>query len=153
MVDQIEIEVPELDVSAEESPAVAAVLATGPEKPGELVRAARVLARLQRPDLARTMLRAVLDAGLNEDQLADLCEQFGSDVFVTMANQESLAPEGRELSKSVMSAATRRFHSPERLKQAIVKLSDPSAATLVSCTAQLYGGRYQSQSMPTAITD
>ena len=65
-----------------DSPAVAAILETNPTTPAELVRAAKILADLQRPDLGKQLLARVIAAKLNPQQLADLAERFGSPTFL-----------------------------------------------------------------------
>ena len=54
------------------APAVAAIMATKPATPGEKVRAAKILAGLDRPDLAKQMLAEVLAANLDQKQLFEL---------------------------------------------------------------------------------
>ena len=76
-------------------PAVAAILATKPTTPAECMRAAKMLADLGRPDLAKGLLKKVLDAKLDPQQLADLGEQIGSPVFLDLAGRAALAARGQ----------------------------------------------------------
>ena len=110
-----------------DSPAVAAVLSTKPTSPDEMTRAAKTLADLDRPDLAKAFLKKVLGAGLDERQLAALQARFGSAMFVSMAARGDLAPEGKQLAEAVLVAANRQKEDPARLTALIEQLRDPSA--------------------------
>ena len=77
--------------------AVAAILATKPTAPAECVRAAKILAELDRPDLAKQYLKKVLDADLDHDELVALGRQVGTTLFTEMAGRESLLPESKKL--------------------------------------------------------
>ena len=68
-----------------DEPAVAAILATKPATPAEWARTAKILADLERPDLAKTFLQKVLDAKLDDKQLAALADEFGSSMFTGMS--------------------------------------------------------------------
>ena len=81
-----------------DDPAVVALLATKPATPAEWARVAKILADLQRPDLAKPFLQKVLDAKLNDKQLAALADEFGSDMFTSMSSRTELAPEAPQLS-------------------------------------------------------
>ena len=78
-----------------EDPAVAAILATKPTTPAECVRAAKTLADLGQPDVAKRFLKKVLDAKLDPQQLADLGEQFGAPTFLDLAGQRGSAARGQ----------------------------------------------------------
>lgn len=122
--------------------AVQAVLAAKPTKPDELVRAARTLAGLGQPALAREMLKRVLDAQLDAAALADLAERFGSPVFVTLATQADVQPEGAELSKRVLDAWQSELQSPQRIARAIESLADPSEAKRAAAARSLLAARH-----------
>lgn len=130
---------------AEEPPlpaAVQAVLATKPTKPHELLRAARTLAGLGQPALARQMLKKVLDARLDNAALADLAERFGSPVFVALATQADVQPEGGELSKRVLEAWQAEVQSPQRIAQNIEALADPAEAKRAAAARSLLAARH-----------
>ncbi len=130
---------------AEEPPlpaAVQAVLAAKPTKPDELLRAARTLAGLEQPALARQMLKRVLDAQLDTAALADLAERFGSPVFVGLATQADIQPEGAELSKRVLDAWQSELQSPQRIARNIESLADPSEAKRAAAARGLLAARH-----------
>ncbi len=108
-----------------EDPAVAGILATRPATPKQQVRAAKLLADLGRPDLARPLLKQALDAKLDAAQLADLGAEFGSPMFAEMAMRADLAPEGRQLADAVLQAVKQRIEDPQRLAALVKQLQDP----------------------------
>jgi hypothetical protein len=110
-----------------ESTAVQAVLETQPTTPAEMTRAAKILADLRRPDLARQFLQKVLAANLDQQQLAQLGEKFGSPMFVGLAARTDLQPEAGKLADAVMAAYNRQLQAPERIGRLIGQLNDPSA--------------------------
>lgn len=118
---------PDLGVSESENPAVAAILQTRPTTPAEMARVARILADLERPDLAKSFIQRILAAKLNVQQLAALADEFGSAMFVRMASREDLAPEARTLADAVLSAVAQVRRDPQRIAARIKQLSDPSA--------------------------
>lgn len=109
-----------------EDPVVAAVLATKPTTPLERVRAAELLARLGRPDLAKNFLRQVVEAKLDEGQLADLGVELGSVFFMRLAARQELAPEAPQVRDAVFAAMKARLEDPKRLEELIRQLQDGS---------------------------
>ena len=118
-----------VSVPEPEEPAVAAILATKPSTPLELVRAAKILADLDRPDLAKGFLKRVLDANLDPQQLVALEDALGATLFVQMASRADLAPEARQLSDGVLAAVRRHLEDPARLASLVKQLQDPSPDT------------------------
>lgn len=110
-----------------EDPAVTAVLATQPTTPADCFRAAQALMRLDRPELARGFLGKILAAKLDDQQLADLVEQYQGPAFTELASRPELLPEAEQLAQSALGAANRRRQDPKRIEQYIGQLQDPSA--------------------------
>jgi len=106
-------------------PAVAAILRGNPSTPPEWVRAAKTLAGLGRPDLGKQFLQRLIDAKLNDQQLAELVEQFGSATFLGMAAREEMQPEAGQLSDAILAAVNRSLRDPARIAQLIRQLQDP----------------------------
>jgi hypothetical protein len=104
-----------IQVPVLEDPGVAAVLAANPLTPRERVRAADVLLRLNRPDLAKQMLEQVLKSPLDEATLLALDEEFGSATFFRFASHPELAPEGTNLATAVFDAVRKSRSDPGRL--------------------------------------
>ena len=109
-----------------EDPAVQAVLESKPTTPAECVRAAKVLADLQRPDLAKILLKKVLDAKPADQQLAELANQFGASMFLDLAAQPAMCPEARQLADAVVAADNRQLQDPKRLAALMKQLQDPA---------------------------
>lgn len=124
-----------------EDPAVEAILETKPSTPAELTRAAKILADLGRADLGKDMLANVLQAELNQRQLASLAEQFGTNLFTSLASRPELAPEGQQLSDAVLNAYRATLQDPKRLSGLIAKLDDPSAEVRYRALAGLLEAR------------
>lgn len=120
---------PKLEELVEPEPpslAVQAILDTNPSTAAELVRAAKILADLDRPDLGKGLLKRILNAGLNQQQLAALVEEFGSPMFVDMAARKDMLPEARQLADAALAAANQALQDPQRLARLIKQLQDPS---------------------------
>ena len=123
--------------STPEDPAVAAILATKPTTPAECVRAAKTLADLGHPDVAKPLLKKVLDAKLDPQQLADLGEQFGCGAFLDMAGQAALLPEAKQLADAVAAAVAARLEDAKRIAGLIGQLQDPQAEKRMQALAGL----------------
>jgi hypothetical protein len=127
--------------AAAESPAVRAVLITHPSTPAECVRAAKVLFDLKRPALSKTFLQKVLEAKPDPQQLADLLQQFGSAMFLNMAEQAELLPEAQQLADAVLAASKQHHEDPQRLLQLIGQLQDPSEEVRLKAIRGLQAAR------------
>lgn len=116
-----------------EDPAVLAVLATNPSTPWEWARAAKILADLQHPDLAKGFLNKILnqlgqlDAAERRANLLDLEARFGAAMFLEMAGRHDLRPESVQLNQALLSALDEHLRDPKRLAQLIDQLDDSSA--------------------------
>ena len=122
-----------------DEPAVAAILATKPTTPEECVRAAKILADLGRADLAKGFLKKVLDAKLDQQQLADLGEQIGSPMFLDMSDRPALQPEAKQLADAVAAAVKARLEDTKRIAGLIQQLQDPSAEKRLAGAGGLAG--------------
>ena len=112
--------------SPPDDPAVQAVLETKPSTPAECCRAAKVLAELHRPDLAKTFLQKVLDGKPDAPELVDLAKEFGAAMFLDLASQPELCPPARQLADAVTAANNRQLQDPKRLADLLKKIHDPS---------------------------
>lgn len=112
--------------TSSDEPAVAAILETRPTTPEECVRAATTLADLKRADLAKAFLKKALEAKLNSQQLADLNEQVGSDVFFVLADKPELQPEAKQLANAVAAAVKARLEDGKRIAGLVEQLQDAS---------------------------
>jgi hypothetical protein len=117
----------EANVEVEETDAgVAAILATKPTTPAQCCRAAKILADLKRPDLAKPLLKKTIDAKLDAQALTDLGQEVGTATFMNIAANETLLPEGKELADAVLDAVAARLQDNKRVAELIEQLKDPS---------------------------
>ena len=127
--------------AAPPDPAIEAVLESKPTTPAELLRAAKVLTDLNRPDLAKEFLKKILAVKLNDSQLQSLVEQFGSAAFSGLAANKVLAPEAGQLADTVLAATSRQAEAPQRLAGLVAQLLDPSPEVQARAMVGLQQGR------------
>jgi CheY-like chemotaxis protein len=133
---------PAAPVPAPMAPGVAAIMATKPATPAEKVRAAKILAGLDRPDLAKQMLAEVLAANLDQQQLFELDQQFGAPLFVRFSALPQLAPEGKQLADAVLQAARAVLEDSARLDDLVRQLPSADMGTRTAAFQGLMqGGR------------
>ena len=118
-----------------------AVLESKPTTPAECVRAAKILADFQRPDLAKILLKKVLDAKPTDRQVAELANQFGPAMFLDLASQPELCPEARQLADAVVAANNRQLQDPKRLAALMKQLQDPAEDVRAQAIAGLQDAR------------
>lgn len=124
-------------VEAAQNAAVDTILATNPQTPEELIRAARILADLNRPDLARSFLGRVLQTNLTPAQSAALVRQMGMETFTRLAARPDLAPEAGQLAAQVANSVREELTAPDQLSSLIKQLSDPSSEVRYRAINQL----------------
>ncbi len=133
---------------------VAALMATNPTTPAERVRAAKILAGLDRPDLARQMLAAVLAANLDQKQLFELEQKLGAPLFVGLSIRPELAPEGKQLADAVLKASQAVLQDSTRLDGLVAQLASDDAATRTAAAQGLMqGGRVSIGVLIAALAD
>ncbi len=108
------------------SPAVQAVVATNPRTPGDWARAADLIAKLNEPELAKSYLKKILDANLDQQQLLELADRFSGVMFAKMASNPALAPESGQLADKIMAAVEKHRSAPGRIDALIKQLADKS---------------------------
>jgi CheY-like chemotaxis protein len=111
---------------APEDPVIAAILAATPKTPSECFQAARTLARLHRPDLARPLLKQILAGKPDDQQWLALVKEFGSPALTDLSNQPELQPEAEQLAAAALGAVNRQLQDPKRIAELIRQLQDPS---------------------------
>ncbi|MBN2295365.1 MAG: HEAT repeat domain-containing protein, partial [Pirellulales bacterium] len=108
------------------SPEVQAVVATNPRTPDDWARAAELIARLGEPELAKSYLKKILDANLNQQQLLELVDRFSGAMFVNMSSNPALAPEAKQLADKIFAAVEKQRNAPGRIDALIKQLADKS---------------------------
>lgn len=124
-----------------EDPAVQAVLESRPSSPAEWIDVATSLARLGKPELAKSFLQKVLGARLSPQQLTALGERLGPAVFLDIGGRPELAPEGRQVADAVIAALDAQARDPQRLADLIKQLQSPSAESRYRALLGLRQGR------------
>lgn len=114
-------------VPALPDPAVEAILEAKPTTPAELFRAATLLVRLKRPDLAKKSLAQLLAAKPDDEAWGKLVDQFGTGEFIALTGKPELNPEAIQVRQTMQAASARRLADPKRLETLIGQLSDPKA--------------------------
>lgn len=125
-----------------ETPAVAAILATHPTTPSECIRAAKTLADFDRPDLARPLLKKVLDAKLDPHQWEQLGTEFGTPLFLDLSSRPALAPEAKQVGDAVSAAIRAKLEDAKRIEQLIAQLQDADADKRMEALSGLQEARH-----------
>ncbi len=107
---------------------VDALLQTKPTTAAECFQAAKILAELDRPELAKDFLARILEMEPNREQLAEMANRFGSSVFLDLAARPELNPEAEQLAEAVVAAARHVRRDTGRIEQLIGQLGAPSPA-------------------------
>lgn len=115
-----------ITIAPPEDSGVKVVLEAKPTTPIDLARSAKTLADLQRADLAKPLLKKLLDAKLDQKQMAALEEQLGSALFVSLGTRADLAPEGKQVADAVLAATQNELVDPQRLAGLVRQLQAPS---------------------------
>ncbi len=128
------------DVAPPDS-AVAAILAAKPTTPAECVQAAKTLVDLGHMDVAKKLLKQVVDAKLPSAQLAELGQQFGAAMFIDLGSRPSLQPEAKQLADAVLSARKAQLEDTKRIDGLIQQLQDPDEEKRIAALAGLQEAR------------
>jgi len=118
-------------------PAVDTITASNPTTPGQLLRAALLLADLDHVDLAKKYLKQLADSKPDEKALADAVVDVDSDMLVRIAGHKDLQPEGAQFAHAVLAAAAKRANDSRALAAEVDKLDDPSAQVRKQAMARL----------------
>jgi CheY-like chemotaxis protein len=131
----------EAEEAKPDTPAAAAILATHPTTPSECVRAAKTLTDLGRPDLAKPLLKKVLDTKLEPPQWEALGREFGTPVFLDMSGRAELLPEAKDVAKAVSDAVAAKLVDVKRIEGLIAQLQDADAAKRTEALTALQEAR------------
>ncbi len=128
-----------VNLAPPEDPVITALLASKPTTPSELFRTAQLLLEAGRPELAKGLLKKLLDAKLDDSQWTALVDEFHTPAFTDLAGRIELRPESEALIHTALSAANRHLRDPARLAEEIKQLQDPSAEVRARALASLQG--------------
>ncbi len=107
--------------------AVQAIRDSDPTTPADLLDAVQILVRFEQYELAKEYLNQLAGQQLDAAALTALHRRFGSGLFVQLAREPGLSPEGRTLSTAVLQAARQQKENPQRLARLVAELRDESA--------------------------
>ena len=103
--------------------AIDAIAATKPTTASELIHAVRVVGGLGDSQAARQYLQQLIQLNLNQQQLAALAKEYGSEVFVKILGDTDLAPEGAQVATMVLGASKKKeFTDPAKMRQWVTDL-------------------------------
>lgn len=106
-------------------PVVEALTAGDATTPAQWFQVAEILARRERPDLAKEFLQKILAAKLDDAALVKLADRFGTTAFARLAARPELLPEADQLADLVLAAVAQQRESPERLTERVKQLASP----------------------------
>ncbi len=109
-----------------EDPLVLDILNGVLQTPSQVTQAVRNLLNWGRPDKAKELLTTLLAKPPPADQLAPLAGRFGSAFFLRLAQEEALAPEGRQFAELVLAAADNARRNSARLAALALQAVDAS---------------------------
>ncbi|MGE0755740.1 MAG: hypothetical protein AB7O38_01910, partial [Pirellulaceae bacterium] len=125
---------------SETNPTVLAIRNSNPQTAVDLLRATENLVNLSRPEDAKRYLRRLSASNFEPATLWSLQRQFGSALFLRLAREESIQPEGRTFAEAVLKASVQMSRDPARLDSLIRQLSDPSGVVRHGAMVELRGG-------------
>lgn len=103
-------------------PEAPSILAQEPETPEEYFEAVLLMLRVERNDLARRYLSALLQQEPDDQLLLSLRDKHGTSTFLQLATNEALRPQSQELLRRLQSAAGSQLEDPARLERVIADL-------------------------------
>jgi len=126
-----------------DEPAVQAILESMPKTAPDKLRAAQVLVDLNRPDLAKPLLKQLLTPPLKPAAAYALVRRFGSATFFKLASNQDLTPEGQQFADFILAAAEKYRDDPDRLTALAARLADKSQTQREDAMAALEDARGQ----------
>ncbi|MCA9150508.1 MAG: hypothetical protein KDA92_14455, partial [Planctomycetales bacterium] len=120
---------------------VDAIRVLNPQSPEQLFRAVDQLIRAEQAEAARPYLAQLMQAELSDVALAELHHRFGTAAMLRLARTATLAPEGAELSRKIMTAVKSIGNDPARLEAWASQLSSDDRRTQVLAARNLLRAR------------
>ncbi len=115
---------PQLPVPPEfPSPALEALVKAEPATPQQAARIIRSLVELGQSQYARKFAGDLLGQNLDRATLASLYDELGAGLWLQIAQDEQLQPEGAALANTVVEAKSAQTRDPARIAQLIQRLS------------------------------
>lgn len=116
-------------LSVTEDPVVAAIRQTNPRTPAALAKAVRIMLDLGDTEEAQRYLNQLIGMNLDAAAMYRLQQEVGSDLFLRLARETSLGPEGSEFGRLVMDTSYQEARNPARVDALVTQLTstDPVA--------------------------
>ena len=111
-----------------------------PETPRELVEAAQVTAKLDRPGDGRAFLKKLLDLQLGENDWQRLRDDLGPAPFLELRQDIRLRPESEQLLAAVNAATRAKTWSADELQDLVQKLAVPGSTGVNAATELIASG-------------
>jgi CheY-like chemotaxis protein len=116
------------------------LLATNPTTPQRMMSVLTTLVDLREPKAVAGLLQKLIEANLDDEQLAKLQAEFGSAAFLKLALEPSLNPAANQFADKVLAAANKRAREPAHLAKLIEQLKNPSVDARIETIGQLQQG-------------
>jgi CheY-like chemotaxis protein len=137
-----------------QDPVVRNLLATNPTAPENIIRVVMALIDLRQPAAAQGLMKQLSEMPLEDETLIALHKEYGSSVFVKLALQPALAPLGKQFADRVFEATNKRARDPERLKELVTRLGNPSPGLRAAAARDLLeGGDAAARVLAEALAD
>ncbi len=117
----------QIEDTARQSPAVAAILDSPRKTPAEQVSAILTLIDLREEEIAAKLWNALGQANFEEAVCAELAEELGTARLLKLARREATFTGARTFVDRCLAAAFQRARDPKRVAQLVADLNAPSA--------------------------
>ncbi len=111
-----------------------------PETPAELIEAATITAKLDRPGDGRAFLKKLLDLQLGENDWQRLRDDLGPAPFLELRQDIRLHPESEQLLAAVNAASRAKTWSANELQALVEQLAAPGTTGINAATELISGG-------------
>jgi hypothetical protein len=112
--------------AAPRSAAVETIVDSNPTTPAQLLKAALLLADMDRLDLAKKYLAQLSASKPDENVLAESAGQIDPEMLLRVSAHPDLQPEGAQYASAILAAAGKLARDPARMMQQIDRLADSS---------------------------
>lgn len=104
-------------------PIVQGILKSPPQEPAQLLEAVFTVVDLGDPAAAGQLLQRIVDANLENSQLAELVDQLGSARIVRLSHLDELQPTSGQFAAKIFAAADALSRNPQLIQSYIQQLS------------------------------
>jgi CheY-like chemotaxis protein len=127
----------EISRDPNEDTLVRTLLASQPATATELVRAIKILVDVKRPEVAKLLVKRLLETKPTPRDMDQLIEQFSTAAFIQLSTVPELAPDMAKFVDSVLTGAAAYREDPQRLDNMIGALRSNNVRTRQEAVVQL----------------